>query len=213
VTRTNETSWPGKWPEAAASDRDLSLQLGRRLDWRFLLPEPSFDRVAYFGPENAMLARALRALCPGAEICSQAARRIDQGGFQLAVVTSGEVSDLRAAYSALSPGSMVYLELSRRRLGAFFKPLFLWPLQSPDSRLALFRQIGFQDLKIYWCWPDFENCREILPLDSPEVLEWTWLTRAADVVPPWLLAVGRVLICRGWIPCLAGSLAIVGRKP
>ena len=38
---------------------DQDLQLSRRLDWRFLLPNPHLGRVGYLGPSGGTLPRAL----------------------------------------------------------------------------------------------------------------------------------------------------------
>ena len=40
-------------------NRDFLLQKSRRLDWRFLMPNPDLERVAYLGPENDPLVEAL----------------------------------------------------------------------------------------------------------------------------------------------------------
>ena len=39
---------------------DALLQASRRVDWRFLLPDPNLERVAYLGPANRSLWESLR---------------------------------------------------------------------------------------------------------------------------------------------------------
>jgi len=44
----------------ARPDRDALLQASRRLDWRFLLPDPTLRRVAYVGAAHAGLLASLQ---------------------------------------------------------------------------------------------------------------------------------------------------------
>ena len=43
--------------------KDQLLQVSRRLDWRFLLPNPDLGSVAYLGPEEDSLVDALHLFC------------------------------------------------------------------------------------------------------------------------------------------------------
>ena len=43
----------------AALDADALLQASRRVDWRFLLPDPNLGRVAYLGPRRGALLDSL----------------------------------------------------------------------------------------------------------------------------------------------------------
>src|ERR1044071_531014 len=46
--------------KGAPLDADVLLQASRRVDWRFLLPDPNLGRVAYFGPARGALLESLR---------------------------------------------------------------------------------------------------------------------------------------------------------
>lgn len=43
---------------------DMLLQASRRVDWRFLLPNPALGRVAYVGPVDSEHAASLRLFLP-----------------------------------------------------------------------------------------------------------------------------------------------------
>ena len=45
---------------AGTQDKDHALQLVRRLDWRFLMPNPILGDVAYIGPMSGTLPSALQ---------------------------------------------------------------------------------------------------------------------------------------------------------
>lgn len=129
----------------------------RRLDWRFLLPEPCLGRVVYLGPARDSLAAALRTLCgclarvePGGDVAADRA-----GEFDLAVVQAPRRAALDAARALLRPGGLLYCEVERAP-GA---------LRADPRRLL--REAGFREPRAHWHHPDFESCRRMVPLGHP----------------------------------------------
>jgi hypothetical protein len=86
---------------------DHELQLARRIDWRFLLPEPYLRRVAYFGQEPGMLPSALEHFSESLRINSVA----ENGSFDLVVLHLIETSSLAKAHKLLAPGGFLYWEM------------------------------------------------------------------------------------------------------
>ncbi len=86
---------------------DQDLQLARRIDWRFLLPEPYLRRVAYFGHEPAALPSALTHFSESLRINSVA----ESGSFDLVVLHLIEASSLPKAHKLLVPGGFLYWEM------------------------------------------------------------------------------------------------------
>ncbi len=168
---TNRTrmSGPGSSTEA--------LKMARRLDWRFLLPEPALRRVAYFGSGGDLLSEALRRFSEEfVPVRSGAvATRGDREDCDLAVVASRRSEDLRAAYSRLRPGGLLYWEVDRRpglfgtgpqrdagdagaRVGRF--------LTTPHGNL---QSLGFEHVRVSLALPHARNPRAVLSPDSTAV--------------------------------------------
>jgi hypothetical protein len=86
---------------------DHELQLARRIDWRFLLPEPYLRRVAYLGPETGALPAALKHFCESLRV--NAVEK--NGSFDLVVLRLREASSLAKAEALLVPGGYLYWEM------------------------------------------------------------------------------------------------------
>jgi hypothetical protein len=91
----------------AASRSDHELQLARRIDWRFLLPEPYLRRVVYLGPETEDLPAALKHFSESLRV--NAVEK--NGSFDLVVLRLREASSLAKADALLAPGGFLYWEM------------------------------------------------------------------------------------------------------
>jgi len=183
----------------AGGDKDL--QLSRRLDWRFLLPQPDLGRVAYLGSDDTTLPSALSHFSDSFTVIpQQAAESAEAAGsdtFPLVVLRSWKLADLKRASALLSSGGSLYWEIDRKAwlLSGRGVQRF-WYLYSHHP-VAWLRRLGFASVEMYWHYPDFEACREIIPLNDRSALDYVFSRNHGSV--------GRRLLLRG-----AGSLARTG---
>jgi hypothetical protein len=98
---------PNVSTKRAAGRSDHELQLARRIDWRFLLPEPYLRRVVYLGPETGALPAALKQFSESLRI--NAVEK--NGSFDLVVLRLREASSLAKADALLAPGGFLYWEM------------------------------------------------------------------------------------------------------
>jgi hypothetical protein len=135
-------------PPATEDDAEV-LDVARRADWRFVLPDPSLGRVAYLPPHDAALADALGFVSAG-EVTLEAS----QGSYDTVVLTGGGPGQGRAAGALLRPGGWVYAEIAGRATGAWLRSL---------------RAAGFADVAAHWLWPRADACLEIVPLERQAI--------------------------------------------
>ncbi len=98
---------PAASMKRAGRRSDHELQLARRIDWRFLLPEPYLRRVVYLGPETGNLPAALKHFSESLRI--NAVEK--NGSFDLVVLRLREASSLAKADALLAPGGFLYWEM------------------------------------------------------------------------------------------------------
>lgn len=158
-------------PSLRAHKRPAHL---RRVDWRFLLPQPqkgSFDHLVVLGgPEN--LAARIREVGVAERVSSTLPG--EQPADALAILHDSPVS-LRKAVHCLRPGGMLYYEVDRRS-GAG-----LWA--SPGRIRRMLADAGLTITGIYWAKPDFAHCEMYLPLDRAWALRWYLKTLYTPITP------------------------------
>jgi hypothetical protein len=117
------------------ADADRTL-LARRIDWRFLLPNPKPSSVTSFA--GGTLGRAVRMFFGDpAPAAAEAA--------ELVIVDSPSPESIRRAYDSLAPGGVCYAEW--RSLPALFH----------RRRIAELVNEGFADVRLYAVRPDPER--------------------------------------------------------
>lgn len=194
---------------APAPSRDRSLQAARRLDWRFLLPEPQLGRVAYLGPGEDGLLAALREW--GASV-AVAPRDAQGASFDVAVAQAPDDAALARAAALLRPGGWLYCELGRPPL---------WPRRAPraaDAPCGLarashrLRALAFEDVEAYWHHPDFERCRWMVPIGHAPAGAFVVGRTAGRVAAALVTALhGRVLRA-GHAARLVPGVSLVARR-
>src|SRR5262245_45109298 len=96
-------------PEHSAElDGDALLQASRRVDWRFLLPDPNLGQVAYLGPAHGALPESLRLFSTTlvlGEAAGAAGARYD-----LVVIHNPTLDGLRRAAALVRRGGYLYIE-------------------------------------------------------------------------------------------------------
>ncbi|HMQ34539.1 MAG TPA: hypothetical protein PKD53_27635 [Chloroflexaceae bacterium] len=199
---------PGRAGRGARARSDALLQASRRLDWRFLLPDPSPGQILYIGPPRGSLLEALRLLdAPLTAVAGPGA--VPAGAaFELAVAPAPTSEALQAAAGALKPGGHLYAEVhgplawKTRRKGA---------VGSARGAADALRRLGFSSVGLHWHWPSFESCTRILPLARWEALGY--VAGASGERPAALrLAAARALLGSGLAAALAPHVSIVARR-
>lgn len=225
---------------AASTPRrsDHELQLARRIDWRFLLPEPYLRRVAYFGPETGTLPAALRHFSESFTIISPSAGSTTTH-FDLVVLRLREATDLAKAHALLMRSGLLYWEMKPLKWPTFFRRLISsrrpsWAAAEATDRslsavphkgaglqqnvLKLFRddvgaleRLGFQNIQMHWQRPNFEACLEIIPMNDL-TLDYTFSRTRSDLASRMKFAAGRMMMKTGLLSCLTPCFSLIARK-
>lgn len=206
-------------PQATAvrvQNPELLLQASRRLDWRFLLPDPALEAVAYLGPKSGTLLDALRLFATKLTILPPT---VNQPGERYTVVVVCEPSprQLRAAVGLVRPGGALYVEAHgllwpakwlRRNPRSFLQRPHLW---QPADYVQALQEWGLSEASAYWFWPDFESCTRIIPLAEPVVLAHAFAAPTARRGAKARLkaAYKRWLVQSGWLTLTQPSFGIV----
>ena len=195
-----------------SSERDRKLQLVRRLDWRFLLPEPRLGRALYLGPGNDSLVEALAEFSEHLTVLPAAhpspSVRAD-GWFDLAVVQAPRTAVLERAMSLLKDGGFLYCESHRTRWRDAFRAADRQDDCSGDPGARLWK-LGFCDVESYCHYPNFEQCRQIISLTEPSVVEL--LLARSGKVPFLTRKIARHAVSRGLLPRFLRCVSLVARK-
>lgn len=171
------------------SDRDTQLQAARRVDWRFLLPDPGLGRVGYLGRADGALQEA----------CASLARSFEPVGrsgvaFDVVVLVGPTVAALRAGATALRAGGWLYGELRGFRARRIATAL---------------AGLGFEEVALHWHRPSFAACEEIVPLEGHAVRSVLARRRARS---PGKALVGQAIVRAGMLPWAIPCVSVVGRK-
>src|SRR5690606_22634784 len=109
---------PGASSTAPVNDMPASLQstslleASRRVDWRFLLPDPNLGVVAVAGMASRSLREALPLFCEQVSFVEapySAAQQVD-----VVVICGGLDAPLADALALVKPGGHVYVEMHGR---------------------------------------------------------------------------------------------------
>ena len=200
-------------PHAADSQRtqldaDALLQASRRVDWRFLLPDPNLRQVAYLGPAHGALLESLRLFSASLALSEAAGAQYD-----VVVAHNPPLDTLRRAAGLVRPGGFLYVEaygpLHRRRLR---RGPGRWPRFAADY-VAAAERFGLAEAVAHWHWPNFESCAEIVPLADLDAMRLALGRRRSGAGARLKSAFGRALARSGLFARLAPCFSIVARKP
>jgi hypothetical protein len=206
-----EQGMGGADERAVATARMVRTHL-RRLDWRFLLPNPVssdgvFRRMVILGGDAPSTEYAELAKDVG--LARHVSRSLPEDGsadlvaiFHDARVAPGQ---LDGAARSLAEGGVLYYEVQRSTSwGATIEP------RQVQRRL---RQLGLSPAGLYWVKPNFRQCEMYLPLDVEGALSWYFSTLYTAITPQrWLLQASLRLATRLRAPRfapLAPSFAVI----
>ena len=202
---------------AQRSDQDL--QLSRRIDWRFLLPEPHLRRVAYFGPESGTLPSALKHFSEAFQVISEN----QTGAFDLVVLRLREISDLGKANELLAHGGFLYWEMKPvnwtaallyRANGKSDSMPKRWQ-RVPNlfhEQVEALQRLGFQDIQIHWQRPNFDGCLEIIPMQEATALDYAFGRPRSDLASRVKFAAGKMMMQTGLLAHLEPCFSLLAKK-
>ena len=189
-------------------DRDALLQASRRVDWRFLLPQPDLQDTAYIGAADGVLIDSLRQFCTSLTMLTDGEMEANSTShFPLVVASNPTENELCQAVRAASAGGFVYVEV-RRRPSDRTKLSGDRPLpRTIRHHLAAMRRHALSQLQVHWHWPSFESCSEIIPFDDRAAGICTLRRRGSGIHARWKSAVARLLLeshlLGRFIPCFS----------
>jgi SAM-dependent methyltransferase len=194
----------------------------RRVDWRFLLPHPELGRVGWLGDLPPSLRAGLEA--SGAEPVAlghdpvnfserphlqpcDCVLSVSPNGFRSPAERSFPVQ-LRAIPAVLRPGGWLIIEV--HGLGGrhgLRRPL------APRAWVRALERQGWEDVRVYWHWPNFEASSQVVPLAEPAALRLA-LGRGGSGRTGWLTAaLGRFGLATGILPRLVPCFSVIARRP
>ena len=202
----------------------------RRLDWRFLLPEPNIDSVAVIGTNDEGLLQALQAhyskVIPlDQHILSDSQKALSE--IDLVIVRSPISLNDGSIIMILQNSELVYWEIDRKKwLKTILKkgPASTWSwivsvprqvrmaLKSFTHYSDLLQAAGFKNIQATWHRPGFGDCLELIPLNHKYGLEY-YFSRSQNSVKSALKAkAGRMLLALKILPRVISCYSIVASK-
>jgi aminoglycoside phosphotransferase (APT) family kinase protein len=193
---------------ATTADRGTLLRASRRVDWRFLLPEPALGKVVCTGACDGDLLEALELLATSVTVLEgwdDRERGAATGSFDLAVLCAPTRGELELAVSVLRPGGSVYLEarsvVSGRRLS-----------QLASGYARTFERLGLEDTQLFWHVPSFSRASAIVPLSEPRAVR-SFLRRRRGRMHARLGArLGRLLAGTPLLALTAPHVSLIARR-
>lgn len=192
-----------------AISADTHLQASRRLDWRFLLPDPNLGRVAYVGAGQEELVNSLRLFSGSLTVLAspQVGQKAD---YDVVVAHDPKPAHLPAMTELVAPGGALYLELygtSWWLAKGQYKGL-----RYPAKFVAQLQRANLYEIHPYWCWPNFKACTRIIPLDQPSPLRFALSPPQNTLVGSMKMMAIQGLIRSGWLAWLVPCFSLVARR-
>ncbi len=195
---------------ARRSGRYTLLRLSRRVDWRFLLPDVELGHVACFGRGDPDLVESLLHFSASLVRLDAPEGRsaVDAPAYDLAVLSDPTLEEIRDAVGILHGGGWLYAEI-HNPLARGFR---LRRLRFARAYARALEQLGVEEVEVYWHWPDFASCEEIVPLNDAGAVRLMLARRRVygERIKFWL---GRLLVRMGLFGLLVPCASIVGRRP
>ena len=161
----------------------------RRMDWRFLLPQPpdgKFRHLLLLGGSPTLAARLVAA-----HLAAKVTSEIQEGCQADAVVVLHKSAiTIEQAAACLEPGGVFYQEIARTAL--------LSLRTTPEQLRRRLEKYGLTLTGLYWAAPNFEQCRRYIPLDLPSAVQWYFSSLFVAGTPiHWLIRAFFRLVA-GW---------------
>lgn len=194
--------------QLAAQSNDALLQASRRLDWRFLLPQPELGQVACIGSHDPELVESLRLFSSRFTAADAAPASRERTSYDVVVLRNPTSEDLAEAVSLLRPGGWAYVEVegssSLRRSGRG---------RSVRGHANALRRLGLVDVGTYLHWPDFGSCRAIVALDDAVAVRHVLARGRRGGRAGMVRRLAPVLATTHLLAAVAPSASALGRRP
>lgn len=157
-------------PDPTPAAADARLARVRRVDGRFVLPDPAAGPVLIWGDAPAGLAAAWAAA--GAQVLRQAV--VDAEAAPAVVVVPVRAAPRRGV-RPLRPPAALGDAVARLAVGGWLvvEVAGLWRRPAaPEAWAAVLRGHGLADAAAFLHWPSFEACSQIVPAGEPGPLRW-----------------------------------------
>lgn len=191
-------------------DADTLLQASRRIDWRFLLPDPELGQVACLGMLPADLLDSLRLFSDSLTVLTPDVAL--NGQYDIVMVRQLSLDKLSSAAGLIRPGGHLYAEnegmLSPNR------PRPPWKygrLALPTGCIAAVSQAGFVNVQAHWHWPNFAGCTRIIPLDDRGAVQYAFVSGGRSIKARLQSVIGRTLLWSGLLERIVPRFSIVAR--
>jgi len=219
---------------SANLDADSLLQASRRLDWRFLLPDPELGQVACLGavPANLLdslrlFSKSLTVLAMDAEDCrgfrhsggTSAEQNAKPGQYDVVVARQLSIDKLHLAAERLKSGGYLYAEIDgllssngqRRGFRHFVRSGKSWRLATPAGCITAVTHAGFTEAQGYWHWPNFAACTQIIPLEDRGALRFSFVRGGRSAKAKVRSGLGRWLLWSGLLMHIVPRFSVVAR--
>lgn len=185
------------------------LASSRRVDWRFLLPDPELGHVVCAGGANPDLKRSCLLFSRSLSVLGQETGKLARDSADVLVLVDPGSAALEEAVGLLKPDGWVYVEVHRPPT---YRGLGVRRPRTTKSYAGELRRLGLDRIESHWHWPDFESCTEILPLADRTVLRGALARRRARRWSPrmWL---ARVLVAFGLLPFVVTHASVIAHRP
>lgn len=181
------------------------VQAARRIDWRFLLPDPQLGRTACVGRVDRGVIDSLQLFATSVTIVDAAAT--DAGAHDLVVLADPSRGELGWAADLLRPGGWVYVELSRassRRVRG--------RLGSPKAVAAALARGGFDQVEAHWHFPDAARREALVALDDERAVQQVLTRLPRTLNGAAREAGGRLLLATHLFGVVVRSTSVIGRR-
>jgi hypothetical protein len=200
------TEQTGHGNRTETQGKDQALQLVRRLDWRFLLPNPVLGDVAYVGSTGGTLPSALQRFSEMLTMVlpsDVSSADVKFGcSYETVVLRSSVVAAVKDVKPLLAPGGYLYWEVERAS-----------GIDHVRKYMKAVQRLGFDDIQVNWHRPDFETCLEMIPLTNSRALRFAFARRQESTTKRLKFAAGRLLMTTGLLPRVVPCFSIVARNP
>ncbi len=196
------------------SASDPALQVVRRIDWRFLLPDPSLGQVAYMRPTDGTLLESLRLFSESLTVIGMPRPQVGTTGqYDLVVASRPSYEALQEAADLVRPGGFLYIEA----YGLLHHAGWRWGvrgrwLRKPADYVDAIRGLGLIEVRAHWHWPDFESCTKIVPLDDQAALLHVFTHHGRGTRARLRAGLGRWVLWSGLLAFVVPCFSIVAHR-
>lgn len=196
------------------------LHVSRRVDWRFLLPDPILENVCCLEPIAPSLAEALQTFSasltrlPGQEDGNERRRR----SADLLVASDPSRQAFKRATGLLKPGAHVYIEargllprLKQRRRASVADDAGSGALWRPPAYARFLRELGFTAIESYWHWPNFEGCKMMIPLQNHAAARLAFARGGQSLQARLQAGLGRIVVSVGLLAWTVPYFSVIAR--